>query len=58
MTLKPHFRIDSIDGVSALESPRVGILAAMRFHSDGRSLVFDGLHGPTPERASRQVNLK
>jgi ATP-dependent Lhr-like helicase len=58
MTLKPHFRIDSIDGVPALESPRVGILAAMRFHSDGRSLVFDGLHGPTPERASRQVNLK
>ena len=58
MTLKPHFRIDSIDGVPALESPRVGILAAMRFHSDGRSLVFDGLHGPAPARASRQVNLK
>src|SRR5271156_2055468 len=58
MTLKPHFRIDSIDGVPALESTRVGILAAMRFHSDGRSLVFDGLHGPAPARASRQVNLK
>ncbi len=58
MTLKPHFRIDSIDGVPALESPRVGILAAMRFHSDGRSLVFDGLHGPAPARASRQVNVK
>ncbi len=58
MTLKPRFTIDSIDGVPALESPRVGILAAMRFHSDGRSLVFDGLHGPAPARASRQVNLK
>ena len=46
MTLKPRIAIDSIDGVPALESPRVGILAAMRFHSDGRSLVFDGLHGP------------
>jgi ATP-dependent Lhr-like helicase len=57
MTLKPHITIDSIDGVAALESSRVGILAAMRFHSDGRSLVFDGLHGPAPSR-SRQVNLK
>jgi ATP-dependent Lhr-like helicase len=54
MTLKPHITIDSIDGVAALESPRVGILAAMRFHSDGRSLVFDGLHGPAPSRASRR----
>jgi hypothetical protein len=53
MTLKPRITIDTIDGVPALESPRVGILAAMRFHSDGRSLVFDGLHGPTPARASR-----
>ena len=60
MTLKPRITIDSIDGIAALESPRVGILAAMRFHSDGRSLVFDGLHGPAPARSisSRQVNLK
>jgi len=57
MTLKPRVVIDSIDGIAALESPRVGILAAMRFHSDGRSLVFDGLHGPAPAR-SRQANLK
>jgi ATP-dependent Lhr-like helicase len=57
MTLKPRIAIDSIDGVAALESPRVGILAAMRFHSDGRSLIFDGLHGPAPSR-SRQANLK
>ncbi|MGC2304879.1 hypothetical protein, partial [Candidatus Binatus sp.] len=54
MTLKPRITIDSIDGVPALESPRVGILAAMRVHSDGRSLVFDGLHGPAPARASRR----
>ena len=54
MTLKPRITLDSIDGVAALESPRVGILAAMRFHSDGRSLVFDGLHGRTPGRASRR----
>ncbi len=53
LALKPRIVIDSIDGVPALESPRVGILAAMRFHSDGRSLVFDGLHGPAPARASR-----
>lgn len=42
---------DSIDGEPALRSPRVGALAAMRFHSDGRSLVYDGLHGPVPARA-------
>ena len=45
--------IDTIDGVASLESPRVGMLAAMRFHSDGRALVHDGLHGPTPARAIR-----
>ncbi len=54
LALKPRIAIDSIDGVPALESPRVGLLAAMRFHSDGRSLVFDGLHGPAPARASRR----
>jgi len=54
LALKPRIVIDSIDGVPALESPRVGILAAMRFHSDGRSLVFDGLHGPPPARGSRR----
>ena len=58
--LKPRITIDSIDGVPALESPRVGILAAMRFHSDGRALVFDGLHGPAPARSvsPRHANLK
>ncbi|MHB8381766.1 MAG: DEAD/DEAH box helicase [Candidatus Binataceae bacterium] len=44
--------LDTIDGAPARGSPRVGMLAAMRFHSDGRSLVFDGLPGPTPARAA------
>jgi ATP-dependent Lhr-like helicase len=54
LALKPRIVIDSIDRVPALESARVGILAALRFHSDGRALVFDGLHGPAPARASRR----
>ena len=54
LAMRPRVVIDSIDGRPALESPRVGVLAAMRFHSDGRALVFDGLHGPTPARASRR----
>ena len=56
LSMRPRVTIDSIDGRPALESPRVGVLAAMRFHSDGRALVFDGLHGPTPARASRRSN--
>jgi len=51
MTTRGKLLIDSIDGVPALESPRVGLLAAMRFHSDGRALVYDGLPGPAPTRA-------
>jgi hypothetical protein len=51
LAMRPRVAIDTIDGAPALESPRVGIMAAMRFHSDGRSLVFDGLHGPAPARA-------
>ncbi len=54
LAMRPRVTIDSIDGRPALESPRVGVLAAMRFHSDGRALVFDGLHGPAPARASRR----
>ncbi len=53
LPMRTRVVIDSIDGVPALESPRVGMLAAMRFHSDGRSLLFDGLHGPAPSRAPR-----
>jgi ATP-dependent Lhr-like helicase len=51
MTTRGKLRIDTIDGVPALESSRVGLLAAMRFHSDGRALVYDGLPGPSPMRA-------
>ncbi len=53
MTTRGKLLIDSIDGVPALESPRVGLLASMRFHSDGRALVYDGLPGPAPMRARR-----
>ena len=51
MTTRGKLLIDTIDGVPALESSRVGLLAAMRFHSDGRALVYDGLPGPAPMRA-------
>ena len=51
MATRGKLRIDTIDEVPALESSRVGLLAAMRFHSDGRALVFDGLPGPAPMRA-------
>ncbi len=54
LSMRPRVTIDTIDGHPALQSSRVGVLAAMRFHSDGRALVFDGLHGPTPARASRR----
>ncbi len=53
ITMRPKIAIDAIDGVPALASPRVGLLAAMKFHSDGRSLVYDGLPGPSPLRAHR-----
>ncbi len=51
MTTRGKLLIDTIDGVPALESSRVGLLATMRFHSDGRALVYDGLPGPAPMRA-------
>lgn len=50
---RPKIVLDTIDGEPALASSRVGMLAAMRFHSDGRALVFDGLPGPAPARAAR-----
>lgn len=55
MTTRGKLLIDTIDGVPALESSRVGLLAAMRFHSDGRALVYDGLPGPAPMRARQPV---
>jgi len=44
--------VETIDGVPALASVRVGAMAAMGFHSDGRALVYDGLPGPAPSRAA------
>ncbi len=44
--------VETIDGAPALSSARVAALAAMGFHSDGRALVYDGLPGPAPSRAS------
>ncbi|MGH7934586.1 MAG: Lhr family helicase, partial [Candidatus Binataceae bacterium] len=53
MALKPKLVVETIDGGPALESDRVGVMAAMRFHSDGRALVYDGLPGPAPRRRVR-----
>ena len=44
--------VETIDGAPALASMRVGAMAAMGFHSDGRALVYDGLPGPAPARAA------
>ena len=44
--------VETIDGAAALGSTRVGAMAAMGFHSDGRALVYDGLPGPAPARAA------
>ena len=56
-TTRGRLHIDTIDEAPALESSRVGLLAAMRFHSDGRALVYDGLPGPAPMRA-RPASLR
>jgi hypothetical protein len=52
MRARPKLRLDTIAGAPALESEHVGLFAAMRFHSDGRALVYDGLPGPMPARAA------
>ncbi len=51
MKLRPRLVIETINGELALESAHVTLMAAMRFHSDGRALVYDGLPGPIPARA-------
>lgn len=51
VALRGKLTIAAVDGQPALESKRVGLMAAMRFHSDGRALVYDGLPGPPPARA-------
>ena len=52
IAMRRRIAIETINGRPALESARVGLMAAMRFHSDGRALVYDGLPGPAPARAS------
>jgi hypothetical protein len=54
MAFRSKLTIEAIGDVPALDSDRVTVMAAMRFHSDGRALVFDGLPGPTPARAARR----
>ncbi len=51
MKMRPRLVIETINGEPALESAQVSVMAAMRFHSDGRALVYDGLPGPMPMRA-------
>jgi ATP-dependent Lhr-like helicase len=51
MKLRPRLVLETIDDEPALESSHVSAMAAMGFHSDGRSLVYDGLPGPVPRRA-------
>ena len=51
IAMRPKVAVETINGHPALESARVGLMAAMRFHSDGRALVYDGLPGPAPARA-------
>jgi len=58
MRVRPKIAIDTIDGVAALESDYVGPLAALRFHSDGRALVYDGLPGPMPARAAASSRIE
>jgi ATP-dependent Lhr-like helicase len=55
LATRPKIVVETIDGAPALSSSRVGLLAAMRFHSDGRALVYDGLPGPAPMRAHRRT---
>jgi ATP-dependent Lhr-like helicase len=50
--LRRKLVVETIDGAPALGSVRVGAMAAMGFHSDGRALVYDGLPGPAPTRAA------
>jgi hypothetical protein len=56
--LRRKVMVETIDGAAALGSVRVGAMAAMGFHSDGRALVYDGLPGPAPSRASVRRQAK
>ncbi|HTT76564.1 MAG TPA: hypothetical protein VMF50_11385, partial [Candidatus Binataceae bacterium] len=48
MKLRPKVTIETISGAPALGSNWVRAIAAIGFHSNGRALVYDGLHGPSP----------
>lgn len=52
MRMRRKVTIETINDAPALQSEYVGLFAAMRFHSDGRALVYDGLPGPAPARAA------
>ncbi len=52
MRIRPKLAVETIDGSPALESDRVPAMAAAQFHSDGRSLIYDGLPGPAPARTT------
>ena len=54
VAMRGKVTIETIDGLPALDSERVALLAAMGFHSDGRALVYDGLPGPIPAKARTQ----
>jgi ATP-dependent helicase Lhr and Lhr-like helicase len=56
MKLRPRLVIETIDHQPALESERAIAMAAMRFHSDGRALIYDGLPGPMPARAAAALS--
>jgi ATP-dependent Lhr-like helicase len=55
LAIRSRLTIESIDGTPALASAHVASLAGMGFHSDGRALVYDGLHGPAPAGARRAL---
>jgi ATP-dependent Lhr-like helicase len=50
--IRPKLVIETLNEAPALQTDHVDLFAAMRFHSDGRALVYDGLPGPAPARAA------
>jgi ATP-dependent Lhr-like helicase len=56
MRMRPKLSLETIDGVRALDSVQVGVLAGLGFHSDGRALLYDGLPGPLPARAASSAS--
>ncbi|MGH7905143.1 MAG: Lhr family helicase, partial [Candidatus Binataceae bacterium] len=52
ISFRSRLTIETIDDSPALGSRWIDLMAAMRFHSDGRGLVYDGLPGPRPAKAA------